>query len=110
MSADLMFTTLTSVDVTAPSISNVSTDDLTGTSVNINWTTSEAANSKVYYSTITPVVPLLASSVSDSAMLLNHTLTLNGLSTGTTYYYKIESRDAANNATLSGEFSVTTES
>ncbi len=109
MSTDGTFATLANpADVTPPVISAISTDDLTGNSVNINWTTNEQSTSKIYYSTTTPFVNSSASSVSDSTLRTSHTLTLSGLTSGTIYYYVIESRDSSGNITYSTERSLTT--
>ena len=89
--------------MTAISISNVGTSTAT-----ILWTTNENANSKIYFATTTPLNTGTALTTSDSAMVTSHSVTLTGLTPGTAHYFKVESKDAANNATLSSETSFTT--
>jgi len=99
----------TTPDVTAPVISGVAATGNTTTSVNIVWMTNEAATSKLWYSTSTPVQATSTTpSVSSSSLVTNHSVGVSGLAPSTTYYYKVESADAAGNKTVSAEFSFVT--
>jgi hypothetical protein len=74
----------------------------------VGWTTNESATSKVYYATSTPVNIGTASSVSDTTLITSHSLNLSGLVASSTYYYLVESKDAALNTSTSTEFSFPT--
>ncbi len=66
-------------------------DEITTTSVTINWTTNTASTSVVEYGTTTSY----GSTVGDSSTLVtDHSITLPGLSSGTVYHYRVYSRDA----------------
>ncbi|MBU1674280.1 fibronectin type III domain-containing protein [bacterium] len=68
-----------------------------GTSVTITWTTDEAADSRVDHDIIEAPLRL---SVSDPALVTDHTIQVDGLIPGLTYYYRVTSADeAANPAT-----------
>jgi len=100
-----------SADVTAPTISSVIA--VVGTSTaNIAWQTNELATSKVYYSTTTPLVKTATSTnfVESATPKTTHLLSLIGLSTSTTYYLVIESKDASGNTQNTSQFSITTAS
>ncbi|MBI4132804.1 MAG: fibronectin type III domain-containing protein [Candidatus Sungbacteria bacterium] len=96
-------------DTTAPTISSVTADNLTATSARIRWTTNEAADSVVWYSTVTPVVTASPTpSVSSVALVTSHELTLTGLTASTTYRYIVKSKDAVGNTAASSEASFVT--
>lgn len=109
ISSETSFTTnaLPPLDTTAPIISAVGSVPA-ATTTQVNWSTNEAATSKVYYGTVTPLVLGSAATVSDGAFLTSHSLLLSGLSTSTTYYFVVESKDAANNTATSSETSFIT--
>ena len=94
-------------DTTPPLISLVSVAPAS-TTAQVTWTTNEAANSKVYYGTTTPLVLGSASTASDGAFLTSHSLNLTGLTASTTHYMVVESKDAANNTATSSETSFNT--
>jgi peptidoglycan hydrolase-like protein with peptidoglycan-binding domain len=96
-------------DVIAPIISNVSVTGIATTSAAINWSTNENAMSRVYYSQATPVNLSTSGTVVNNSLVINHTITLTGLTGATTYYYVVESRDAfSNTATTSTQSFMTT--
>jgi len=95
------------VDASAPTITAVAATPST-TTAQIAWTTNEVATSKVYYATTTPLSLATALTVTDSALLTNHSMALTGLTASTTYYYLVESKDAANNTGTSAESSFLT--
>jgi peptidoglycan hydrolase-like protein with peptidoglycan-binding domain len=107
-SSQQSFATTNAPDTTAPSISAIGTSGVSTSSITINWTTNEAAGSRVYYGTATPLNNATASTKVDGALVTSHSLTLTGLTPGTTYYFKVESADAANNITTSTETSFAT--
>jgi len=101
------FTTLVA-DTTAPVISNITETNITVSGAQINWNTNEAANSKIWYSTTTPVSTTGDPTVVSSAYVTSHALSLTGLTANTTYYYVIGSADASNNLTKATEDSFAT--
>ena len=104
-SAIASFTTDALADVVSPVITDVI--GVAGTSTIIgSWTTNEPATSALYTSTSTGF-GLTDSGVivtENLTLTLNHMLTITGLSTSTTYYHKIVTKDAAGNETISAEF------
>lgn len=110
-SSTLSFVTsaLPVVDATAPVISSIGLSNISSTTAMISWITNEAATSKLYYATTTPVNLSTALSVSNLSLVTNHIMNLAGLTVSTTYYYVLESKDAAaNTATTSTQSFVTT--
>ena len=80
-------------DVTPPTISSVSTSNLTSSSVTITWSTNEDADSVVGYSEDTSYTQEQGS----IALTQSHSINLSGLSPETTYYFQVKSRDNAGN-------------
>ncbi len=103
------FTTAAAPDTTAPVISGTSVSAIATTTATVSWTTNEAATGKVYYSTTSPVNLGTALTMSNGSLTTGHTFVLTSLAGATTYYYVLESKDAANNtATTSTASFVTT--
>lgn len=105
-SAVFIFTTsavTVPADTVAPVISNIYSV-VGGTTMSLNWLTNEAASSKVYYSTTTPVDVNSAANVIDANLVTSHLLQISGLATSTKYYFVLESKDAAGNMVRSGEY------
>jgi hypothetical protein len=105
VSGDYTFTTLSAADTTAPTISDVSSSNITGIGAIIAWTTDEAADSEVEYGTTaeygggTPI---------NSTTTTLHTQAVTGLMSNTLYHYRVKSKDAAGNLSVSGDFTFTT--
>ena len=91
-------------DTTPPTISNVQVIDITETSATITWTTDEPADSTVEYGTTTSY----GSTEYDPTLVTSHSITLTGLSPGTTYHFRVKSTDAAGNTAVSGDYTFTT--
>ncbi len=86
-------------DIDPPVISNiVATPTVDGTGATITWDTDEPADSLVVYG-ISP--GSLPSSGSSAAMVFSHAIPLTGLTPDTTYYYRVSSKDAEENAATS---------
>jgi hypothetical protein len=91
-------------DTTPPTISNVTASPL-ATSTMISWTTNENATSQVIYG----ISPDLNQSTTETTNYVTmHSVTLSSLSPGTTYVYRVRSRDAAGNLSTSEQFGFTT--
>ncbi len=87
-----------SLDVTPPVITNVNvTTNASGTAV-ITWTTDENADSRVDFGT---TQSSLNQNSSDINITTTHSITLNNLVPGYTYYFRVSSADpAANSSTM----------
>lgn len=107
-SSEGTFITLALPDTTPPVISEVSVGSITATTASISWTTNESATSKAYYGTTTPINLASALTISDSAPVTSHALSLAGLSASTTYYFITESKDSSGNGAVSSEGSFNT--
>jgi hypothetical protein len=86
------FTTLS-----GPAISNVSNPDIKNTEATITWTTNIAANSHVYYSTSASLAGATHISQDESTNVSDHSVTLTGLTSGTKYYFYVQSGVATDN-------------
>jgi len=100
----------TTPDTTVPVISEIMATSTTVSSTQISWLTDELSDSKVWYSTSTPL-DLLATStlqVSSSDLVTTHGLGLSSLNASTTYYYMVSSSDETDNKATSTEQSFIT--
>jgi hypothetical protein len=92
-------------DTTPPVISLVAVPVKTFSGSTIIWTTNELSNSQVDYgltSSYGSVSPL------DSLLTTAHSVTLGGLNGNTLYHFRVRSRDAAGNLSVSGDSTFTT--
>jgi hypothetical protein len=92
-------------DTTAPVISGVTTSGVGQGGATIGWTTNEPADTLVEYGTTAAYGSRTAL---NAAMVTGHTAGLTGLLAGTTYHYRVLSRDAAGNLATSQDFAFTT--
>lgn len=88
-------------DTTRPIISGLNLTNVATTSVQISWITNESATGKVYYHTSNPLNLSLATTAASTTLSLNHSFRIDGLTASTTYFYIVESVDAANNIATS---------
>ena len=94
-------------DTTPPVISNkLATPQATTTL--ITWKTNESATSIVEYATSSMSTSTSVTQVSDSALVMSHSITLTNLTPSTLYYFLVKSRDAAGNTATSSEMTFTT--
>jgi peroxiredoxin len=91
-------TTTSGADITPPVISGTSAANITQSSAVILWDTNEAADSQVEYGV---TLSYGSQSTLNTNLVTSHSVTLSGLSAGTTYNYRIKSRDAAGNMATS---------
>ena len=94
-------------DLTAPALSTIVAAAVSPTSETISWTTNELADSQIEYGASTNYG---ATSSVNSTPALSHVQTLNNLTPGTTYHYRVLSKDPSGNLRTSGDFTFTTES
>ena len=77
------------IDCSGPVISNVTAINVTGSTATITFNTDAISDTTVYYGTTAP--PSL--SASDLTLVTSHSLTITGLSSCSTYYFYVQSRD-----------------
>lgn len=94
-------------DTTAPTITNVTSAQITQTSAMITWTTDEPSTSQVDFGLTTAYG---SSSALDTTQVSSHSISLAGLSAGTLYNYRVRSRDTAGNESVSTNQTFTTQS
>ena len=99
------FTFTTSGAAPAPVITTVSASGITQTSATITWTTDQTSSSLVNYGLTTAYG---SASALNSALVTAHTVTLTGLTPGTTYNYNVVSANASGTAATSGNFTFAT--
>lgn len=96
---------LGSPDETGPVISAEQTSGVTAASATVSWTTNEPADSQVEYGL---TAAFGSATTRDATLSTSHLQTLTGLSSGTTYYFRVRSADAAGNVTLGSTRTLTT--
>ncbi|MBI4404051.1 MAG: S8 family serine peptidase [Deltaproteobacteria bacterium] len=97
--------TFRTLDVTPPRISNVRPTVITGHSAQIVWNTDEDTNSMIEYGTTTAYG---SSTGLDPQFVKAHAMELSGLTSETTYHYRIVARDTAGNEAKSADFILVT--
>ena len=103
----LLDTLPSSSDTTPPVISSVGAGSISSSGATITWTTNEASSTQVDYGT---TAGYGTSTTPNPTLVTSHTQTLSGLSPGTQYHFRVDSRDAAGNLASSGDFTFTTAS
>ncbi|PJE64651.1 MAG: hypothetical protein COU90_02305 [Candidatus Ryanbacteria bacterium CG10_big_fil_rev_8_21_14_0_10_43_42] len=93
-------------DTTPPTISAITSSNITTSGAGIAWTTNEAADSQVEYGITTSYGSV---SSRGSSLVTSHNVVLSGLSPSTTYNYRVLSRDAAGNLATSLNRTFTTQ-
>ncbi|MEY4744065.1 MAG: hypothetical protein RL272_10, partial [Candidatus Parcubacteria bacterium] len=88
----------TTLDVTAPVITNVQVSAITETTATVTWMTNEIATTFVDYGT---TVSYGSTSGTAAPRVLSHTVNLTGLSPLTTYHFRVRSADVDANETTS---------
>jgi hypothetical protein len=83
---------------------NISVSAIHNTDITVTWNTNEEVNSTIEYG---PTISY-GSVCTDSALVINHTLTLDGLSPATVYHYRIVSVDPLGNRYESADSQFTT--
>src|SRR5207237_500498 len=83
-----------------PAISAVAAGSPTSTGATVTWTTDRPSDSQVEYGTSSAY----GSSTSlDPTLVTSHSQSLPGLSAGTTYHYRVKSRDGSGSLGVSGD-------
>ena len=104
-SAIISATTQAPPDTTPPVISSVSASSITSSGATVSWTTNEASDTQVEYGTTTAYGN---STALNSSLVTSHSSLVSGLSSNTTYNYRVKSRDAAGNLAISPNSTFTT--
>jgi hypothetical protein len=97
----------TTTDTTAPIISSVRASNTTTNQTTIVWSTNEASDSQIEYGLTTAYGQ---TSTVNATQTTAHSATVSGLTPGTTYNYRVRSKDAAGNLAVSLNFTFTTAS
>ncbi|MCW3136373.1 MAG: carboxypeptidase regulatory-like domain-containing protein [Canidatus Methanoxibalbensis ujae] len=92
-------------DTTAPVISNITVSAVTGSTATITWKTDEPATSQIEYGLTTSYG---SSTPLDTNLVTEHTQTITGLKSNTTYHFRVKSKDASNNEAVSEDNTFTT--
>lgn len=102
------------IDKTPPVISSVSSGSPGTNSATITWNTGQSATSQVQFSTTGTFVSNCATNndctTLDPTLVTSHSVFLQNLNSGTTYYFRVRSMDAAGNEASSTRYTFTTSS
>lgn len=94
------------VDATAPVISSIASAAVTTSSASISWVTNEASDSSIEYGTTLSYGSTIPVNVT---LLTTHAMSMTSLISGTTYHYRVVSKDAAGNIGRSGDMTFVTQ-
>jgi parallel beta-helix repeat protein len=92
-------------DVSSPILMSISSGTAGQTTATITWSTNEGATSRVEYG---PTDAYGSFTTIDSNLVTSHSVALVGLTSNTTYHYRILSSDASSNAAVSIDQTFTT--
>ena len=92
---DVTITYAAGADTTPPVISNRTAAAQSPTTAEVTWNTNELADAQVLYGTEEGA---LSKQASETGLRAAHTIPLTDLMPNTTYYYRVTSKDAANNS------------
>lgn len=98
-------TSFTTIDNTAPIISDLQVISITETTARVVWTTNEPATSNLSYGTTTAYT---SGSFSDATLTTDHVVDLTGLTPGALYHFLVSSADASGNNAVSSDQTFTT--
>jgi chitodextrinase len=88
-----------------PVISGVGATGVTASAATITWTTDVASTSQVDYGTSASYG---ATTTLNSTLVTSHSVALSGLLSGTTYHYRVHSKNSGGTETISGDFNFST--
>lgn len=87
--------TLFAINVSAFTLSSVTSTNVQTSSAEITYKTSKRANTKVEYSLESSLLPSLTVIKYDAALVFSHRVALLGLQAGTKYYYRVSSSNGS---------------
>jgi hypothetical protein len=102
-------------DTSTPTISSVALAQRGETSARIIWQTNEPCSSQVeygrttQYGSIAPSVPQNDPTTGKQTGVTSHSINLTNLKSGSTYHYRVRSKNAAGNEAISNDYSLKTE-
>lgn len=105
-SFDQTLKTLKFKSTVPPSITGVTTVYVSATYAVVQWLTDRPADSNVEYATNESFKPL--STAGGNGNTVRHEVTMRGLKTGTTYFYRVRSRDKDGNQATGATQTITT--
>jgi glucose/arabinose dehydrogenase len=103
---DVVFNAPFTPDITPPVVTAVQATAIMTNTASIIWTTNEPADGQVEYGTTTAYGTLTALA---PALVTSHTQALSGLAANTTYHFRVRTRDAAGNLTITPDAVFTTQ-
>lgn len=92
-------------DITPPQISGISAKNITGSGATVSWITNEASTSQIEYGDSASYGKFTSA---DTSLVTVHTVSLSGLSSFTTYNFRVRSKDVAGNEAISGNYTFST--
>jgi hypothetical protein len=98
-------TSAPSTDTSPPAINIIQIASVTESSATITWMTDEPSTSQIEYGLSTTYGSLTSL---DSSLTTSHSVTITGLSSNTTYNFRVRSKDAAGNEAVSTNYTFTT--
>ncbi len=105
LSSGFTFTTIIP-DLTPPDISDVVVTEIFPDSVTVTWNTDEVADSQIEFG---PDATYGGMTTLDPAFVQNHAHGVGGLSSGTTYHFRVLSKDTSGNLATSEDLTFTTQ-
>ena len=96
--------TITISEMPPPQISNVTVTNITASSAEIDWQTNQLTTSKVEYGTTDSYGLTIESLI----FVQSHQISLSGLTTETTYHYRVSSKNSADKEASSSDNTFTT--
>jgi len=90
---------------TAPVISAVSASNISTASATIGWQTNQASDTQVEYGT---TASYGSQTALNTTMVSSHSAALSGLAAGTTYHFRVKSKNSSGLLTTSGDFTFAT--
>lgn len=87
-------------DTTAPVVSSVAVGAANQNGASVTWTTDEASDSQIEYGTTSTYG--FATAI-NSSLVTSHAMVVSGLDPGTTYHFRVKSRDAAGNLAIGAD-------
>jgi len=106
LSATKTFRTLQTPDTKPPVFTeSPMVINITHQSAVIRWKSDEPSDSLIEFGT----TPSFGSSEGRAELVTNHNIPLTGLAAGTPYYFRVSSKDAAGNGTVSATYTFTTD-
>jgi cytochrome c biogenesis protein CcmG/thiol:disulfide interchange protein DsbE len=94
---DDKFVTIPPPDINPPVISNIKIADISDTAATITWTTDEKAIGQIEYGASVAY----GTTAQEDSLVTNHSLTLGGLEAEKTYFFRVKSKDANKNESMS---------